>query len=381
MIKVSERVDKSMELSELRQEINEIDKEILKLFEKRMNCSFGVAEYKIKNNMPVFQADREKEIINRVRSNVPEELSNSAEVLFTTLMDISKCKQFQKFFSDQSHIDFEPLNLKGKHIVAVPGTVGSYSHIAAMQFVKDCEPIFYENFEEVFEAVENGSAEFGVLPIVNSTTGSVVQTYSLMREHDFKICAETKVQVDHCLAVKPGVKLEDIKSIYSHEQGLMQCSEFIKSHGFKTHTYSNTSLAACYIKNSDKPLGAICSQVCAEELGLEVLETSIADAKENYTKFMLISNKTLCSDDANIVSVSLAVPHTSSALYRLLTKFSVAGLNLCMIESMPIANTDFDVIFYLDFEGKITTPDVAKLINELNTELSYFKFLGNYSEV
>ena len=370
-----------MELQQLRQEINEIDKEIIELFKKRMQCSFGVAEYKIANNLSVFQADREREIIQKVRNSVPEDLENSAEVLFTTLMDISKCKQFQKFFGNNSHIDFRPLDLTGKHVVAVPGTVGSYSHIASTQFVKEGTPVFYETFDEVFDAVERGEAEFGVLPIANSTTGSIVQTYGLMREHDFKICAETKVKVDHCLAVKPGVKLEDIKSIYSHEQGIMQCSRFIKKHGFKTHKYSNTSLAACYIKSSEKPVGAICSQVCAKELGLEILEAGIADAPENYTKFMLISKKTLCAEDANIISVSLAVPHTSSALYRLLTKFSVAGLNLCMIESMPIANTDFDVIFYLDFEGKITTPDVAKLINELNSELSYFKFLGNYSEV
>ena len=370
-----------MDLQQLRKEINQIDNEIIELFKKRMNCCFGVAEYKIENNLPVFQADREKEIIKRIRSSVPEELENSAEVLFTTLMDISKCKQFQKFFAESNHIDFEPLDLTGNHVVAVPGTIGSYSHIASTQFVKDGTPVFYETFDEVFSAVSNGEAEFGVLPIANSTTGSIIQTYNLMRQHDFKICAQTKVKVDHCLAVKPGVKLEDVKSIYSHEQGIMQCSKFIEKHGFKTHTYSNTSLAACYIKSSDEPLGAICSQACANELGLEILETRIVDAEENYTKFMLISKKILCPDDANIVSVSLALPHTSSALYRLLTKFSVAGLNLCMIESMPIANTDFDVIFYLDFEGKITSPDVAKLINELEAELSYFKFLGNYSEI
>lgn len=370
-----------MELSELRKDINDIDSKIIKLFQKRMECSFGVAEYKIKNNMPVFQADREKEIIQRIKSCVPQELENSAEVFFTTLMDISKCKQYQKFFADSNQIEFQPLDLTGNPIVAVPGTVGSYSHIASTQFLKNGRPVFYENFEEVFHAVDNGEAEFGVLPFANSTTGSVVQTYHLMREHDFKICAETKVKVDHCLAAKQGVKLEDIKSIYSHEQGIMQCSRFIKEHGFKTHTYSNTSLAACYIKGSDKPLGAICSRVCADELGLEVLEQGIADAQENYTKFMLISKKTLCHAEANMISVSLALPHTSSSLYRLLTKFSVAGLNLCMIESMPIANTDFDVIFYLDFEGSITSPDVAKLINELNSELSYFKFLGNYSEI
>lgn len=370
-----------VDLKELRQNINDIDNEIIELFKKRMECSFGVAEYKIKNNMPVFQADRENEIIKKVRNNVPEELGDSAEVFFTTLMDISKCKQYQKFFADSNPIEFEKLDLTGSPVVAVPGTVGSYSHIASTQFIKGGKTVFYENFDEVFNAVENGDAEFGVLPFANSTTGSVVQTYSLMRIHNFKICAQTKVKVDHCLAVKKGVKLEDIKSIYSHEQGIMQCSEFIKKHGFKTHTYSNTSLAACYIKSSDKPLGAICSTVCAEDLGLEILEHSIANVQENYTKFMLISKKNLCPENANIISVSLALPHTSSSLYRLLTKFSVAGLNLCMIESMPIANTDFDVIFYLDFEGSISSPDVIKLINELNSELSYFKFLGNYSEV
>lgn len=370
-----------MNLSELRKNINDIDAEIVELFKKRMECSFNVAEYKIENNMPVFQADRENEIIQKVRNKVPQELKNSAEVLFTTLMDISKCKQYQKFFADSNSIRFEPLDLTGNPVVAVPGTVGSYSHIASTQFIKNGKNVFYETFDEVFSAVENGEAEFGVLPFANSTTGSVVQTYSLMREHDFKICAQTKVKVDHCLAVKKGVKLEDVKSIYSHEQGIMQCSQFIKEHGFKTHTYSNTSLAACYIKGSDKPLGAICSSVCADELGLEILQKSIADAQENYTKFMLISKKNLCSENANMISVSLALPHISSSLYRLLTKFSVAGLNLCMIESMPIANTDFDVIFYLDFEGSIKSPDVAKLINELNSELSYFKFLGNYSEI
>ncbi len=370
-----------MNLQELRNQIDDIDSEILKLFEKRMKCSFGVAEYKIANNMPVFQEGREKEIIKDVRNSVPDELKNATEVLFTSMMDISKCKQYQKFFDTCKQIEFKPLDLTGSYDIAVPGTVGSYSHIACKQFAPNSKPKFYENFEDVFDAVEKGEAQFGVLPIANSTTGSVSQTYHLMREHDFKICAQTKVRADHCLAVRRGVKIDDVKIVYSHQQALMQCSRFIKKHGFKAHTYSNTSLAACFVKNSEKPAAAICSQLCANELGLEILETGIADAQDNFTKFMLISKQTLCADDANVVSVSLALPHISSALYRLLTKFSVAGLNLCMIESMPIANTDFDVIFYLDFEGSILSPDVVKLINELNSELSYFKFLGNYVEI
>ncbi|MGN1132956.1 MAG: bifunctional chorismate mutase/prephenate dehydratase [Oscillospiraceae bacterium] len=370
-----------MGLDELRKDINKIDDQIIELFKQRMECSYKVAQYKIDNDLPVFQADREKQVIERIAQKVPDELKISSEVLFTTLMDISKCKQYQRFFSDENAISFEPLELSGSPIVAVPGTVGAYSHIASKQFFKDGQVRFFESFKEVFDAVEQGDAEFGVLPIANSTTGSVVQTYSLLKNYDIKICAETKVKVDHCLAVKKGVKLDDITSVYSHEQGLMQCSEFIKAHGWRTHSYSNTSLAACYIKTSDKPIGAICSKACAEELGLEIAADDIVNASENYTKFMLISKKTLCLSNADKVSVSMAIPHTASSLYRMLTKFSVAGLNLLMIESMPMENTDFDVIFYLDFEGKITSPDVAKLINELKSELSYFKFLGNYAEV
>ena len=202
-----------------------------------------------------------------------------------------------------------------------------------------------------------------------------------MKKHDFKICAATKVKISHCLAVKKSTRFEDIKIVYSHEQALSQCSEFLSQNGLKSHKYANTALAACYIKESNEPYAAICSEACAQQNGLEILRHNIANAAENYTKFILISKETLCSENADIVSVSLALPHTSSALYRLLTKFSVAGLNLSMIESRPIANTDFDVVFYLDFEGAITSPDVAKLISELNSELSYFKFLGNYEEI
>lgn len=370
-----------MDLQQLRGEINVIDKQLEELFKKRMGLCFDVAEYKIANGLPVFQSAREKEILARVRVDMPEELGSAAEVLFTTLMDISKCKQYQKFFADKTEIPCEPLDLSGKHIAAVPGTNGSYSHIACGQFLENGEPVFYEDFEEVFQAVENCSAEFGVLPIVNTTAGSVGRTYELLKEYDLKICATTKVKIAHCLAAKKGVSIDDIKVVYSHEQGLMQCSEFIKKHGFKAHKYSNTALAACYVRDAQEPFGAICSEKCAEEQGLEILQRGIADAAHNFTRFILVSKKTLWSEKADIVSVSLAVPHTSSALYRLLTKFSVAGLNLSMIESRPIANTDFDVMFYLDFEGSIASPDVAKLMNELQSELSYFKFLGNYAEV
>lgn len=370
-----------MDLQELRSGINDIDNQLQELFNKRMELCFKVAEYKIENDLPVFQSGRENEILQRVTEKSPENLKSASKVFFQTIMDISKCKQYQKFFAEKNHIEYHKLDLTGKHKVAVPGTNGSYSHIACGQLFDDFEPVFFEDFEDVFSSVENGDAEFGILPLANSTAGTVAQTYELMKKHDFKICAATKVKISHCLAVRKGVKFDEIRSVYSHEQGLFQCSDFIEENNFKTHKYANTALAACYIKDSEKPYAAICSEDCANELGLDILKRDIANAKQNYTKFILISKETLKSENANIVSVSLAVPHTSSALYRLLTKFSVAGLNLSMIESKPIANTDFDVVFYLDFEGAIDSPDVARLMNELSSELSYFKFLGNYEEM
>ncbi|MGN0632357.1 MAG: bifunctional chorismate mutase/prephenate dehydratase [Oscillospiraceae bacterium] len=370
-----------MELNELRSEINSIDNQILELFEKRMDVCFKVAQYKIDNDMPVFQASRENEIIERVRNSVSPELANSAEVLFTNLMDISKCRQFQHFFANASEYSAGSLDLSGKHKVAVPGTIGSFSHVAAKKFLPDSTPDFYESFAEVFAAVENGSAEFGVLPIVNSTAGTVSQTYELMRKYDFKICACTKVAANHCFVIKHGTDISKIKKVYSHEQALMQCSKYLAEHGYSTHTYANTALAAAFVSESEEPIAAICSEECANHFCLDIIDYGIADAECNFTKFILISKQPKLAEDANIISVSLTLPHQTSALYRLLTKFSVSGLNLTMIESRPIANTDFDVLFYLDFEGSVKTPDVIKLIRELEAELAYFKFLGNYKEI
>lgn len=370
-----------MDLKELRTQINGIDEQILELFVKRMDVCCNVAQYKIENDLPVFQASREQEIIDKITDRVRDDLKGPAKVLFTDLMDISKCRQFQTFFAGADGFPSEPLTLVGNRTVAIPGTSGSYSHAAAMKFFPEPVPLFYESFGEVFAAVESSTAEFGVVPICNSTTGTVSQTYELMNKHDFKICACTKIPVNHCLAAREDTDPSRIREIYSHEQAIMQCSSFLAERGYKTHTYENTATAAVYVKESDRPLAAICSEICANELGLKIIDRNISDTKSNTTRFILITRKTMLIDGANIISVSLTTPHEASALYRLLTKFSVSGLNLTKLESRPIANTDFDVMFYLNFEGSIRSPEVIKLMRELETELSYFKFLGNYKEI
>ncbi len=370
-----------MELEELREKINVIDDRIADLFIERMDLCLDVSRYKIENSMPVFQESRETSILKKMADRFPDKLKSSSQVLYQTIMDISKCRQYQEFFSDRTSIEHFPLELDKPCRVAVPGTRGSFSQIACSKLFANGQIEFYDQFEQVFEAVDNGTVDFGVVPIANSTAGSVTATYELLRKYDLKICASTKLKISHCLAAKKGLTLSDIKIVYSHEQALMQCSHFLSSNGLKAHSYANTALAAEYVAAAAEPFGAICSQDCAQQNGLEVLAYDIANAAENYTRFIVVAKKTLCSKNSGIISVTLALPHQKSALYRLLTKFSVAGLNLTMIESRPIANTDFDVVFYLDFQGSINDPQVAMLINELEQELTYFKFLGNYEEI
>lgn len=369
------------DLNELRQGINGIDKEIERLFAERMELCVQVAEYKKQNALDIFQSSREDEILDRVRRDMPEWLGGGSQVLFSTLMDISKLLQYQRVFAEREEIAHAPLDLTKPARAAVPGISGSYSHLACGQFSKALEPVFYDSFRKVFKAVESGECELGVVPIENSTAGSVSQTYELLKEYDLKICATTKLTVSHCLAARPGTREEDIEILCSHEQALMQCSRFIHSGGYSTRTAKNSSIAAELVAGSSEPISAICSEKCAEEQGLVVLRRDIADARHNATRFILISKETLCPEGADTISVSLALPHRRAALYRLLTKFSAAGLNLTMIESRPIADTDFDAVFYLDFEGSLKSPQVVKLIDELSYELSYFKFLGNYKLV
>lgn len=370
-----------MNLDSLRLQINSLDNDILRLFEQRMKVCKDVAQYKIENNLPVFQNAREQQVIERISSMTTDELKNSSALLFTTIMDISKCLQYQKFFADNTEISANDFDNTKALKIACPGTSGSYSEQAGNQIFENGNIVFYKTFDEVFKSVSNDECDFGIVPIQNSSAGSVTQTYNLLKEYNLHIAASTKVKISHCLAAKETTDISQIKNVYSHEQAISQCSDFISKNGFNAVSYLNTALAAELVANSDEPIAAICSEDCAALHNLKIIERSIANCEDNYTRFILISKDIYTSKNANIISVSLSLPHTSSALYRMLTKFSVAGLNLLRIESRPIASKDFDVLFYLDFEGRIDNKEVQILISELSDEMNEFHFLGNYEEI
>lgn len=371
-----------MELSDLRNKIDDIDDKILDLFVERMNICRDIAEYKLENKLPVMQGNREEQILNRVRERSPADLADGSAELFSEIMDISKGIQQRELYSKTAHILEPKLFLpKMARVIACPGIIGSNTEIAVRKLFPTQEIRYMNSFDDVFRAVEQHDTDFGVIPIQNSTVGSVSETYDLMAKHNFYITSMIRLEIAHCLAVKKGTSFMDITKVYSHPQAISQCSEFIANNSLIPADSLNTSIAAKLVSDSSEPIACICSERCAEIYGLEILERDIANAEKNFTRFICIAKDFYATESSKIISVSLSIPHTKGSLYRLLTKFSMNGFNLVRLENKPIAGTPFEVIFYLDFEGRYDDIRVCALMEELKNELSYFKFMGNYSEI
>ncbi len=370
-----------MNLDELRAGINELDATIQDAFSKRMELCRQVAVYKQAHGMQIFQTDREKEILTRIRSGAPEGLESASGLLFQTIMDISKYLQYRELHQENDPYTFKPLGISSGSSIACQGIAGANAETAAKQiFGADVKPEFFLTFADVFEAVQSGRVQYGIIPVVNSTFGSVVQAYDLMAEHSFYICRTTVVEITNCLAVRPGTRLEDVRKAYSHPQALSQCSHFLTRNGIEPCEYSNTATAAKMVAESEEPIAAVCSENCAEMHGLEILAKGISDHVPNFTRFICISKGLELSEDADRISVMLRLPHEEGSLYRLLSKFVICDLNLLKLESRPIRNGSFDVLFYLDFSGNIHDASVSALLSDLSEHLEYFKFLGNYGE-
>ncbi len=376
-----------MELNELRSQIDDIDSQIKALFERRMIACQKVADYKRANKLPILQNSREDEVLQNASRDIAPSFVNGSKVLFTNLMDISKCIQ-------QSGIDspseFTKSIVKKLHkpepfpecpSVACPGVSGAYSHIAAQKVFKNADILFCGGFERVVKKVEDASVDFGILPIENSSAGSVRDVYELIKKYDFYINFETKIKVEHCLCARPGTKIPDITKIYSHEQALAQCSDYIDDVGIDTEEFKNTAMAAQFVSQSDESSAAICSREAADKYGLDILKSNIQNIDENYTRFICISKNLYPSKQANTISVSLTIPNVSGSLYRLLTKFAVGNFDMSKIESKPFGNKNFDVIFYIDFNANLHDKKALDLVDDLSKEYDAFKFLGNYIKI
>ena len=368
-----------MDLKQLRDGIDDVDSEILSLFMKRMELCRGVADYKKEHNMPVFQGGREQQIIDRiVELTNDKNLEKGTSALFTTIMDISKILQNRTILEDNKDYKYTAPDFAGAKKIGCQGTSGANSEAAAKKVFGDREFTFYPSFEEVFKAVQSGEADYGVLPVQNSTAGSVDSTYDLMAKYPFYIVKMVTLEINHCLAAKKGTKIEDITCVYSHRQALSQCEVFLSKTGLKKHEYSNTATAAQKVADSNEPIAAICSVDCAEKLGLEVIARDIADCTINRTQFIIIAKDMQVAEDSDAVSVMLTIPHKEGSLYRLLTKFYVNNMNLLRIESRPIRDGSFDVMFFLDFSGKMSDPNVEAVLRDLAENLEDFRCIGTF---
>lgn len=376
-----------MDLKDLRAQIDDIDNKIKRLFEQRMTVCKQVADYKRENKLSVLQGGREDEVLQNAARDINEEFADGSKVLFTNIMDISKCIQ-QNDVGLQSELAKDllkamslPQPLPKSPKIACPGVAGSYSHIAAEKVFKNGEIAFCGGFEKVVKSVEDDRADFGILPIENSAAGSVRDVYELIKKYDFYINFETKIKVQHCLAANRPCCVSDITRVYSHEQALAQCSDFLSGLTAEQEKFENTATAARFVAESPLPAAAICSPEAAKKYGLTVIKKEIQNIDENYTRFICISKKLYPSKNAGTISVSLSIPNVTGSLYRLLTKFAVNNFNMCKIESKPFGNKNFDAIFYIDFYANLFDKRAFDLIDGLSKEFESFKFLGNYIKI
>lgn len=380
-----------MELSEIREKIDGLDEKILSLFLERMKLSRSAADYKAEHKLPTLNKDREREILKRVCGESGD-MEQYAHRLFCTLFELSRSYQTGLYSGDSNVRGVIEQSLgKAEKLfpqtgsVACQGIEGAYSQMAADRMLARCNVMYFKSFEGVFDAVECGLCRFGVLPIENSSNGSVRAVYDLLIRHkNISIVRSARLCVTHELLVKPGVKLSDITEIHSHEQAIGQCSEFIKSLGDKVKIIpSNNTAAAAKLVSELPELGtaAISSSVCAKLYGLMPLNVRIQNSENNYTRFICIEKEPTIYPGANRVMLILACENRPGSLYEVLAKFAALGINLIKLESCPIVGHDFEFLFFFEIEASVLDPKVVSMLESLEYGCKCLTYLGNYSEV
>ena len=380
-----------MDLKDYRKQMDAIDDEMVALFRRRMEVASEIAQYKKERGMQVLDAGREREKLADVCSKVPPEMRNYTSVLYSSLFELSRSYQNQKM--DQGSqlsrkisdaVENTP-RLFPEHVsVGVCGVEGAYAQIACEKMFKAPFIMYLNSFEGVFSAIEQGLCRYGVVPIENSTAGSVKQVYDLMVNHEFSIVRSVRLKIDHNLLAKPGVKAEDIKEIVSHEQAISQCQGFLKSLGsdVKVTAVENTAMAAEMVAKSDRTdLAAISSRSCMELYGLQCLKRNVQDQSNNYTRFLCISKNLEIYPGANHTTILLSTAHKPGALYKVLARLYALGINVTKLESRPIPDRDFEFMFYFDLETSVYSQEFVQIIGELSASCEDFAYLGSYSEV
>lgn len=378
-------------LNTYRDEINRIDDQMVKLFQERMEVAGRIAEYKKANGLPVLDMKREREKLQDVQAKCDEKFASYTGSLYSLLFELSRSyqerildkeselyKTIENAISENTNCEFPP-----SAMVACQGVDGAYSQIACDRMFSNASIMYFDTFDGVFSAIEKGLCRYGVLPIENSTAGSVNKVYDLMLEHNFYIVKSTRIKVDHSLLVKEGVELSEVKEIFTHEQAIRQCAEFIATLGpdVKVTACENTAVAAKMVAESDRrDVAALSSRHCAKLYGLRCLCEAAQDSGNNYTRFICISRKMEIYPGADKTSIMMILPHAPGALYKVLARLYTIGINLIKLESRPMPNRNFEFMFYFDLETSVYSEAFVQLVCELDKLSEEFRYLGSYTE-
>ncbi|MHC6180529.1 bifunctional chorismate mutase/prephenate dehydratase [Clostridium sp. JNZ X4-2] len=370
-------------LDELRNKINKIDGEMIELFQQRMNIVSKVAEYKEKKHMEILDKSREEDIIKIHLDNIGHRsMANEIEVFLRDVMSISKSLQKKKIMGLHNKDNTSKIRTYNSSCeVGFQGIFASFSYEALTNYFGDkVKTAGFDNFKDVFQALENGNIDYGVLPIENSSTGGISEVYDLLEKHKFYIVGEKCIKVNHNLIGTAGASIEDIREVYSHSQAFMQCSSFLEKHKeWRLIPYFNTARSAEYVKKENNKIKAsIASKKAAEFYGLNILEENINYNSDNYTRFIIIGRNMEYDKKCDKVSILVTLPHKSGTLYNILKFFWENNLNMTKIESRPMINKPWQYFFYIDFCGNIMENGTENAIEGIERESSYFKLLGNY---
>lgn len=379
-----------MDIKDIRDRIDNVDEQLVKLFVERMQLSAQIADYKKENNLPIYVPSREREKLQNVAKLAGPGMDNYTRVLYSMIFEISRSYQSKR--NNEStplhqriveSIDNTPKLFPQTPMVACQGVEGAYAQIACEKMFKSPFIMYFKNFESIFNAIDKGLCQYGILPIENSTAGSVKKVYDLMIHHNFYIVRTFRLKVDHNLLVNPGTKLENIREVYSHEQAINQCSDFLNTMpSVKIIPVENTAVAAKMVSDSGRSdVAAISSRSCEELYGLSCLADNIQDKGNNRTRFICISKNLEIYPGSDKTSIMMVLSHKPGSLYKVLARMYVLGINVIKLESRPIPDRDFEFMFYFDLETSIYSEEFVQLMCELDDLCEEFKYLGSYTEV
>lgn len=377
-----------MELTEIKKEIDNIDDQIAELFKARIKAVESASKLNNTYNTAVCSSGYKRDTLYRVSDICGISLENYAKVLFGTIFDLSQSYQKSILIKNDSNLYYKinsakaSLTFPSRASVACQGVEGAYSQQACDKLFPFSKITYCRQFEGVFQSVDSGQCQYGLLPVENSSAGSVTAVYDLMNKYNFYIVKSIRLKIDHCLLAINGAKLENIREIVSHEQALAQCSEFLKANpSLKITVFTNTAAAAEYVSKSNRlDVAAIASPECAKLYNLNILSDCFQNSDHNYTRFICISKKMEIYPNSNKITFTATLPHEPGSLYNLISKIASQGINISKIESRPIAGKDFEFRFYFDIEASIESDSVKSVLIQLEHECN-FVFLGAYTEI